>query len=161
MFNVYSLRDITCVMSHPSVGKCTISETGDGRIGFSFSGDMSQNTKTSNGYVTVNRIKVKDGQITLEVPCNADSDIFIKRWIKYLDSDKTSTAEYADATLTITDPFAKINADRNGTTLKSPKPGVRTYTFYGVVPQKQPDGQYEQTAQNVQYQFPFAEMVEK
>ena len=140
-FSVYSLPDVVNVFSHPSVGKCVLSNAGGGRITVSYSNDMASVTTTATGYVVINKLVAKNGSISIEVPNNSDADLFMRKYISYI--EKSKTAEFALGTMSLVDPAAN-----------------RTLNFTGVVPQKIPDEGYDQTAGNRQYNLLFAEMTE-
>lgn len=139
-FSVYSLPDVVTVFNHPSVGKCVLSNAGGGRITVSYSNDMASVTTTATGYVVINKLVAKNGAISLEIPNNSEADVFMRKFISYIEKSKTS--EFALGTLSLTDPAAN-----------------RTLNFTGVVPQKKPDEGYDQTAGNRQYNLLFAEMT--
>ena len=140
-FATYSLPDVKTVISHPSVGKCVLSDAGGGRITVSFSGDMSSVTTTATGYVVINKLVAKNGSISMEIPTNSEADLFMRKLISYIEKAKTS--EFALGTMTLTDAAAG-----------------RTLNFIGVVPQKKPDEAYDQTSGNRQYSLIFAEMTQ-
>lgn len=140
-FAVYSLTDVITVINHKDVGKCVLSDVGGGRITVSYSGDLASMTTTATGYVVINKLVAKNGQIGLEIPTNSLADIYMRKFIKTL--DKSQTNRFAIGTLTLTDPAAN-----------------RKLTFTGVVPQKRPDEGYDATSSNRQYNLLFAEMVE-
>ena len=139
-FSTYSLADVVTTISHPGVGQCVLSDEGGGRITISYAGDMASNTKTATGYVVVNKLVAKDGTIGLEIPNNSNADIWLRKWIKYLKGSKTG--DFANGQLVLKDTVAN-----------------RTLNFTGVVPQKEPDEAYDQTAGNRQYNLLFAEMT--
>lgn len=141
-FSTYSLVDIITTINHPDVGKFCLSDGGGGRITISHSGDMFSNTRTATGYVTVNKMRAVDGTCVLEIPTNSDSDKFLRKWITYIENCPTKNS--AVTSLTLYDPV-----------------GERTITLIGVVPQKKPDENYDQTAGNRSYALLYAEMEEK
>ena len=140
-FSVYSLSDVSVTINNDAVKKCVLSDCGAGRITISHAGDMASNTRTATGYVVVNRLVSRDGSIGLEIPNNSEADAYMRKWINHLKTCKTS--EFAKTTLTVNDPA-----------------GGRTLTMSGVVPQKEPDEGYDQTAGNRQYNLLYAEMKE-
>ena len=140
-FSVYSLLDVSVTINNPDTKKCVLSDCGGGRITVSHAGDMASNTRTATGYVVVNRLVSRDGTIGLEIPNNSEADVYMRKWITHLKTCKTN--RFALTTLTINDPA-----------------GGRMLTMTGVVPQKEPDEGYDQTAGNRQYNLLFAEMTE-
>ena len=140
-FSVYSLADVITTFNHPNVGKMTLSQKGGGRITISYVGDMAANTTTATGYVVVNKLVAKNGTCGMEIPANSEADVFLRRWIKYLETAPTN--RFALATLTLNDTAAK-----------------RVLTLSGVVPQKKPDEAYDQQSGNRQYNLLYAELRE-
>ena len=140
-FATYSLADVSTTIGHPSVGQCNLSECGGGRITISHGGDIASVTKTATGYVIINKIKITDGTINMEIPNNSGADSFLRKLIKYVKASKTE--EFALGTMTLNDPA-----------------GGHVFNFSGVTPQREPDDNYDQTAGNRQYVFLFAEMTE-
>ncbi len=141
-FATYSLLDVVSTINHPDVGKFVLSNGGGGQITISAAGDLFSNTKTATGYVTVNKMKSEDGVAQLELPNNSESDIFMRKWVAYLKT--CATKRSALSTLTVFDPVAN-----------------RTITLNGVVPQKEPDEGYQQTAGNRTYALLYAEKIVK
>ncbi len=130
-YTVYSLADVKVVMYHPEVGQCVLSSQGLGRIGISYTGDLSSHTATADGYVVVNRLRTNNGSITLEVPQNSSADEFLRKWSKYL-KNVGQTYQFARTALNIVD-----NA------------GWFTIYCEGVTPQKIPDRTYDQASSNL------------
>ncbi len=147
-FSYYSLLDIVSTMNHPDVGKCCLSDAGGGQITFSSAGDMFSNTKTATGYVTINRMRSEDGTGQLEIPVNTQADVYLLKWVAFMKNRKTKTARTVLTTLTIFDPLGN-----NGK--------GKTITLKGVVPQKEADINYQQTAGNRTYPILYAEKIEK
>ena len=140
IFATYSLADVATVINHPSVGKCVLSAEGGGRITISHGGDMASVTTTATGYVVINKLCIKNGTISMEIPNNSGADNFLRKLCDYVKKSKTS--EFALGTMSLKDPA-----------------GNRTLNFVGVVPQREPDENYDQTAGNRQYVLIFAEMT--
>ena len=142
MFSTYSLPDVVLTFNHPDVGKNVLSNAGAGRITISYAGDMASNTTTATGYVVVNKLVAKNGTVALEIPQNSDADTFLRKWIAYIKN--SVTRKFALASLVLYDAAAN-----------------RTLTMTGVVPQKEPDENYDQQSGNRQYNLLFAEMTSK
>ena len=130
-FTVYSLADVNTVMYHPKVGQSVLSSQGLGKIGISFSGDMSSHTATADGYVVVNRLRTSNGVITLEVPQNSSADEYLRKWARYLKNVK-ETAQFAKTTLNIVDHAGNL-----------------TIACEGVTPQRVPDRTYDQASSSL------------
>lgn len=141
-FSVYSLADTYTTINNPDVGKMVLSDGGAGRITWSYGGEMSNNTTSATGYTVINRLVAKNGQIGIEVPVNSEADLFLRKWIKYLKARTTPTSRYGLTTLVVKDSAMG-----------------RTNSFSGVVPQKEPDENYDAVAGNRQYNLLFADMV--
>lgn len=141
-FTVYSLADTYTTISNPDVGKMVLSDAGAGRISWSYAGEMSSNTTSATGYTVINRLVAKNGSISIEVPVNSEADLFMRKWIKYLKAKSTPTNRYGLTTLVVKDSAQG-----------------RTNSFSGVVPQKEPDENYDAVAGNRQYNLLFADLV--
>lgn len=139
-FSVYSLADVETIIQHKNVGKCILSKEGGGRITISYSGDLSSVTTTATGFPVINKLVAKNGSIGLEVPVNSNADIYMRKWCAYLKKAKTS--EFALSRLELADNAAG-----------------RRLSMTGVVPQKEPDEAYDQTAGNRMYNLFFAELT--
>ena len=144
-FSLYSLKDVVCTFISPDVGNMVISDqeagNGSGRIVISYAGDLFSNTRTANGYVTINRMNVVDGQVALEIPVNSPSDFHLRKWIRFLKTCKTQDS--GNTSLSVYDPVRGV-----------------TMTMIGVVPTKAPDENFDQTAGNKQYNLLFAQLTE-
>lgn len=142
-FAVYSLPDTHTVYNHPAVGRKVLSdeENGGGQISIAYSQDMSNHMQTASGYTVINKVKSHAGTVTLEIPQNSPSDMYLRRVIAYLEN--AAASEFAQSTLTIRDTAADI-----------------TFNCTGVTPQKRPDRAYAQQAGTLQYVLLCASIVE-
>ena len=140
-FSTYSLMDVRVTMSHPKKGKKVLSGCGGGRIVISYTGDVSSHTSTATGYVVVNRLRSKNGTVTLELPQNSPADLWVRALIKYLSNDNTNTENFATGRLELYDPIPK-----------------RTITCSGLTPQRLPDENYDQASTTRNYVFLAAEI---
>lgn len=141
-FSVYSFADMRCVFNHDDIGQSVLSDGGVGKVTVSYAGDMSSHTATANGYTTVNRLKSKNGTITVEVQQNSPAEAFLRKAIKYLDTCETN--RFALGSLTVFD-------QSNGEVVQCS----------GVTPQKKPDKIYDAAAGNVAFAFLAADIQEK
>lgn len=141
MFTVYSLADTSTVFGHPDVGMMVLSDEGGGKVTLSFAGDMSSHTVTANGYVVVNKLRARSGTVSLELPQNSNSDLFLQRWCNYIESAHVS--RFALAALTVRDMATN-----------------KTYHCTGVTPQKKADRAYDSASSNVNYTLLAAEITE-
>lgn len=139
-FSVYSLADVETNLSHKNVGKCALSKEGSGRVTIGYSGDMASMTTTATGFPVINKLVAKNGTIGIEVPVNSAADVWMRKWCLYLKKAKTS--EFALSRFELSDNAAG-----------------RRLSMTGVVPQKEPDESYDQTAGNRTYNLLFAEMT--
>ena len=135
-FSVYSLVDTQTVISHPSVGRKVLSdeENGGGQISIQFTGDMANHNQTANGYVVISKVRSRAGQVTLEVPQNSPSDLFLDNLCGYLAS--APTKEFALSKLNVIDTASG-----------------KQWTCTGVTPQKRPDRTYAAQAGTLNYTF--------
>ncbi len=141
-YSVYSLADLKVVMYHKDVGRIVLSSQGLGKIGISYSGDMSSHTATADGFVVINRLRTYNGQLTLEVPQNSSADEYLRKWARYLKNVK-KTNQFAKTTLNIVDQAGN-------------------FTIYceGVTPQKIPDRTYDQASSNLTWVLLAASITE-
>ena len=142
-YNVYSLPDVTAVLTHPDVGTANLHQCGIGKITVSAAGDLTSHTTTADGYVVVNRTKTMNGTVTIEVPQNSAADDFLRRWAKWARNTGKSS-RIALGTLTITDSIS----------------GYKTICT-GVSLQKVPDRNYDRTATNITYSLLAASVAEQ
>lgn len=137
------MADTAVILYHPAVGRYSLSEGGAGKITISRSGDLSSHTVTPFGTVVINRLCSRNGTVTVEIPQNSAADLFLRRWIGYMESH-VKGAEFAAATLTVRDAACE-----------------HTYILTGVTPQKWPDITYDRTAGNVVYTLLAASVTEQ
>lgn len=142
-FTVYSLADTHTTINCKDVGKLVLSDAGAGRITWTYAGELSSNTTTATGYTVINRLIARNGSISIEIPVNSEADKYMRKWITHLKSKKTPTNKYGITTLTVVDNASK-----------------RKSSFTGVVPQKEPDENYDAVAGNRQYNLLFADMTQ-
>ena len=142
-YSIYSLADVKAVVSHEGVGRMalTADQNGSGRIGYSSSGDLSSHSTSANGYVTINKLKAHGGTLTMEIPANSNSFVFLKKLIAYMNTSKTD--QFGLCVVTIDDTAAKTR-----------------YTFVGVTPQKEPDGNWDSTAGTPTFTWLYADKIE-
>lgn len=135
-YSVYSLADTHSVINHPSVGRKVLSdeENGAGQISIQFSNDMAQHQQTATGFTVISKLRSRAGHVTIEIPQNSPSDLFLDRLVGYLEASDAS--EFALTTLNILD-----NASG------------KSWTCTGVTPQKRPDRTYAAQGGNVNYVF--------
>ena len=141
-YTVYSLADVKTVIYHPKVGQCSLSQKGLGKIGISYSGDLSSHTATADGFVVVNRLRANHGMVTLEVPQNSSADEFLRKWIRYL-RNVEATARFGETTLDIVDSAGKFKIHCDG-----------------VTPQKVPDRTYDRASSSLTWTLLCATMTE-
>ncbi len=129
-------------MYHPKVGQSVLSTKGLGKIGISYSGDLSSHTATADGFVVVNRLRTYNGMVTLEVPQNSSADEYLRKWVKYL-KNVENTFRFAESTLDIIDQAGnfKIHCE-------------------GVTPQKIPDRTYDLASSNLTWTLLCARITE-
>ena len=63
----YSFSDVSLVLSHPSVGKCTITGEGVGSVTVSRANDNTQHDVAADGSVMVSKIHTKNGTIAIAI----------------------------------------------------------------------------------------------
>lgn len=133
-YSVYSFKDVRCVFNHPDIGQRILSDEGMGKITIQMAGDMSSHTQTANGYTVVNRLESNNGTVTIELPQNSPSDLFIQKALRYL--KQCSSDRFALASVTVYDSASKL-----------------LYQADGVTPQKKPDRTFDTAAGMIAYAF--------
>lgn len=126
----YSFADVSLVLSHPSVGKITITGTGVGSVSISRSNDLTQHDVAADGSVMVSKVNTKNGTIAIAIQQTSTAHAWLKKWTSYLLTAPTSE-------------FAKASA-----ILKNPSLG-ETINMSGVTPQKRADVAFQQSGQQV------------
>lgn len=127
---VYSFADVSFVISHPSVGKFTITGEGVGSVSIARANDMTQHDVAADGSVMVSKIVTDNGTIALAIQQTSAAHKWLKKWADYLKVAPTS--EYALSTAI----------------LKNPAVG-ETISMSGVTPQKRADTAFQQAGQQV------------
>lgn len=126
----YSFSDVSLVLSHPSVGKCTITGEGVGSVTVSRANDNTQHDVAADGSVMVSKVNTKNGTIAIAIQQTSSAHVWLKKLVSYLLTAPTS--EWA----------------RASAVLKNPSLG-ETINMSGISPQKRPDAAYQQTGQQV------------
>ena len=134
-YNVYSFPDVQADLYHPDIGQCALHQSGLGKITVSAAGDLSSHTTTADGYVIVNRLKVTNGTVTVEVPQGSVADWFLRKWSRWARSLQDPD-RIALGVLTIRDSIAGY-----------------TIVCTGVSLQKSPDRIFDRTAGTIPFTF--------
>jgi len=127
---VYSFADVSLVISHPKVGKFTITGEGVGSVSISRANDMTQHDVAADGSVMVSKIFTENGTVAIAIQQTSAAHKWLKKWHDYLKVAPTSE-------------FAKSTA-----ILKNPAVG-ETISMSGVTPQKRADSAFQQAGQQV------------
>lgn len=127
---VYSFADVSLVISHPKVGKFTITGEGVGSVSISRANDMTQHDVAADGSIMVSKIVTDNGTIALAIQQTSAAHKWLKKWVDYLKVAPTS--EWAKSTAI----------------LKNPAVG-ETISMSGVSPQKRADTAFQQAGQQV------------
>lgn len=140
MNTVYSFSDVTLVLSHPKVGKLTVTGQGIGSIAVSRSGDVTQHDVAADGSVMASKIVQKNGALALAIQQTSQANTWLRKWYNYLIT--AAAGEWIATTGTI----------------KSQGTG-ETITLKGLSPQKMPDQSYQQTGQQVTWNLMATEIT--
>lgn len=124
MFTTYSFEDISCVVSHPSVGQHVVSGSGAKSIAISRTNDMTSHDMAADGSVMVSKMASPNGTCTITAQQTSPLHKFLVGLANYV---KTAPSdEFADTNIVI----------------RAPQMGLK-HTLSGVSIQKQPDTTYE------------------
>ena len=137
---VYSFADVSLVISHPKVGKFTITGEGVGSVSISRANDMTQHDVAADGSVMVSKIFTENGTVAIAIQQTSAAHKWLKKWHDYLKVAPTSE-------------FAKSTA-----ILKNPAVG-ETISMSGVTPQKRADSAFQQVGQQVTWNLMAAMMT--
>lgn len=128
--SVYSFSDVSMVLSHPSVGKITITGEGADSISISRANDQSQHDIAADGSVMTSKIVTKNGTVSIVLQQTSAAHKWLKKWHAYLMA--APTAEWAQTSAVLTLPsFGE------------------TITMTGISPQKRPDAAFQSAGQKV------------
>jgi len=137
---VYSFADVSLVISHPKVGKFTITGEGVGSVSISRANDMTQHDVAADGSVMVSKIFTENGTVAIAIQQTSAAHKWLKKWHDYLKVAPTSE-------------FAKSTA-----ILKNPAVG-ETISMSGVTPQKRADSAFQQAGQQVTWNLMAAKIT--
>lgn len=137
---VYSFADVSFVISHPKVGKFTITGEGVGSVSISRANDMTQHDVAADGSVMVSKIFTENGTVAIAIQQTSAAHKWLKKWHDYLKVAPTSE-------------FAKSTA-----ILKNPAVG-ETISMSGVTPQKRADSAFQQAGQQVTWNLMAAKIT--
>ncbi len=132
--SVYSFSDVSLVLSHPAAGMCTITGEGVGSITVTRATDSSQHDVAADGSVMTSKIIAANGSVALSVQQTSPANIWLKKLYAYLVTAPTN--EWA----------------RMSGVLKNPAVG-ETIDISGMAFQKRADAAYQQTGQQVTWNF--------
>lgn len=133
-YSTYAFEDVNCVVSHPSVGSFSFNGAGTGSITVAKANDMSSQDVAADGSVMTNKIRAGNGTVTIAAQQTSAGAAFLKKLNTYVDNAHSS--EFTKTVITIVSREQGVNI-----------------TCIGVSPQKAPDGQYQQTGQQVSYAY--------
>lgn len=128
--SVYSFADVSLVISHPSVGKFTLTGEGLGSVSISRANDLTQHDVAADGSVMVSKIATHNGTIAIAIQQTSSAHAWLKKLVDYLMVAPTSEWALASAVLS------------------NPSVG-ETINMSGISPQKRADVSYQQAGQQV------------
>lgn len=141
MISTYSFADVSLVLSHPKVGKCTLTGQGLGSVTIARTNDNTAHDVAADGSVMVSKVLSKNGTMSVSIQQTSEAQVWLKKWYAYLMTAPTS--EWAKTTAVLKNPA--IN---------------EMFNMNGVSPQKRPDVGFQQTGQQVAWAFLVAEITE-
>lgn len=133
-YSTYSFEDVTCVVSHPSVGSFSFNGAGTGSITIAKANDMSSHDVASDGSVMTNKMKTNNGTATIAVQQTSLGAAFLRKLNKYCDT--APTKEFTRTVISVVSKEQGVNI-----------------TCRGVSPQKTPDSQFQQTGQQISFAY--------
>lgn len=120
----YSFQDISCVISHPSMGQHVVTGSGAKSISISRSNDLSSHDMAADASIMINKMASPNGSCTITAQQTSPLHKFLIALANYV---KTATS----------DEFSTANI-----VVRAPEMGLN-HTLTGVSIQKQPDVGYE------------------
>lgn len=133
-YSTYSFEDVTCVVSHPSVGSFRFNGAGTGSITITKANDMSSHDVAADGSVMTNKIKTNNGTATIAVQQTSLGAAFLRKLNKYCDT--APTKEFTRTVISVVSKQQGVNI-----------------ICTGVSPQKSPDSQFQQTGQQISFAY--------
>ena len=130
MTSVYSFADVSLVLSHPAVGKCTFTGQGLGSVGITYNTDNTAHDVAADGSVMISKIIAENGAMAINVQQTSEAHLWLKKYYNYIKVAPTS--EWARATAVLRVPATN-----------------ETFNMSAVSPQKRPDVGFQQTGQQV------------
>ena len=138
--SVYSFSDVTMVISHPNVGKLTVTGEGVGSISVSRANDMTQHDIAADGSVMVSKIVTENGNIAISLQQTSPAHKWLKKWLDYCVSAPSN--EWVQTTATLTHPeFGE------------------TINMSGISPQKRADAAFQSAGQQVTWNLMAAKIT--
>ena len=141
MTSVYSFADVSLVLSHPSVGKCTLTGQGLGSVAIARANDNTTHDVAADGSVMVSKVLSKNGSMAISIQQTSEAQNWLKKWYNYLIVAPSS--EWAKTNAVLTNPS-----------------GNEKFNLSGVSPQRRPDASFQQTGQQVTWTLMAAEITE-
>ena len=126
----YSFKDVSLVLSHPSVGMITVTGEGVGSVTVSRANDVTQHDLAADGSVMVTKVVTKNGALAIAIQQTSAAHKWLKKLYDYLENAPT-------------DEWNKASG-----ILKNPALG-ETINMKGLSPQKRPDAAFQQAGQQV------------
>lgn len=137
-YSTYAFEDVSCIVSHPSVGSYSFNGKGVGSITVAKANDVTQHDVAADGSVMTSKIKTGNGTVSLAVQQTSQGAAFLRKLNAYCETAKSS--EFARTVITVV-----------------AKPQGVNITCTGVSPQKSPDAGFAQAGA----QITFAYMAQK
>lgn len=89
MNTTYSFSDVSCVISHPSVGQYVANGEGIGNINISMTTDRTTHDVAADGSVMVSKINGRNGIITIAIQQTSALHKWLLKWYNYLEASAT------------------------------------------------------------------------
>lgn len=137
--STYSFADVSLVLSHPAIGKYTLTGQGLGSVTVSRAVDNTAHDVAADGSVMVSKIVTKNGSFSLAIQQTSEANNWLTKAYNYLMNAPTSE-------------WAKLSGVLSNPALNE------TTNMSGVSFVKKPDKSYQQTGQQIQWAFLAAEI---
>lgn len=138
--SVYSFADVSLVISHPKVGKLTITGEGVGSISIARANDMTQHDIAADGSIMISKVVTENGTMAVALQQTSPAHKWLKKWLDYCVAAPSN--EWASTSATLKHPeFGEI------------------INISGISPQKRPDAAFQSAGQQVTWNLMAAKIT--
>jgi hypothetical protein len=130
----YAFEDLAVVFSHPSKGSLTLTGAGIASATVARANDVTAHDLAADGSVMASKIQARNGTVTLVVQQTSEGAKWLRKLNQYL--EVAASSEWTQAVCSISSKVMGVD--------------IRCT---GVSPQKTPDGDYQQSGQQVSFAY--------